>query len=404
MKKLIFLFFIAIGLSTSCVKPPVEDPDPVPAPGNVTANFDDQVFSSTTSQVVIDNVSMSLKASQEDGSFFKITLPEAPLIGTYTWSVYEPSAPGFYLAYYENAVAIPYVAARDNAGEFANFPTYTDTAELVIYGIDRANKRISGSFKFTGVRFTDETETAVETKEFTFGNFQNLPYTSTAVEEPIDENSVLPSKMVESYPGQGIADKTSEFKFFGNKITKEIITPTDGPVETRRYTYNSENLITKVESETNGNVDKRETFEYENGKLITYISEDILGGTAIKETYSHETGGSISVARFSGNLTAQDTPEGTSIISFNTDGEVSQIEFSSGSIKTYTYDNENYVFKNVQGFDKISFVDGEATGISRNIITKTEGDIPFYDYQFTYTDANFPLKRTDIGVEVNYFY
>jgi antitoxin component YwqK of YwqJK toxin-antitoxin module len=347
---------------------------------------------------------MSLKASQEDGSFFKITLPEAPLIGTYTWSVYEPSAPGFYLAYYENAVAIPYVAARDNAGEFANFPTYTDTAELVIYGIDRANKRISGSFKFTGVRFTDETETAVETKEFTFGNFQNLPYTSTAVEEPIDENSVLPSKMVESYPGQGIADKTSEFKFFGNKITKEIITPTDGRVETKRYTYNSENLISKVESETNGNVDKRETFEYENGKLITYISEDILGGTAIKETYSHETGGSISVARFSGNLTTQDTPEGTSIISFNTDGEVSQIEFSSGSIKTYTYDDENYVFKNVQGFDKISFVDGEATGISRNITTKTEGDLPFYDYQFTYTDANFPLKRTDIGVEVNYFY
>ena len=404
MKKLVFLFFIALGLSTSCVKPPVEDPDPLPAAGNVTANFDDQVFSSTTSQVVIDNVSMSIKASQVDGSFFKITLPEAPLIGTYTWSVFDASSPGFYLAYFENASAVPYVAARDNLGEFANFPEYTDTAELVISGIDRVNKRISGSFKFTGVRYTDETQTDIETKVFSLGSFENLPYSSTAVIEPIDENSVLPSKIVVSYPGQNIDDQTSLFTFFGNKIVKEVKTPSDGPVETIRYTYNSENLISKVEIETNGNVDSRQTFEYENGKLITYISSDIVGGTAIKEIYSHDSEVSISVTRFTGNLTTQETPDGTSTISFNADGEVSQIEFSAGSTKTYTYDNENYVFKNVLGFDKISFVDGEATGINRNITSEIVGDLPFYDYEFTYTTANFPLKRTDIGVEVNYFY
>ena len=151
-------------------------------------------------------------------------------------------------------------------------------------------------------------------------------------------------------------------------------------------------------------MDSREIFEYNNNKLVSYTSFDIIGEIAIKENYVHNLDGSISVVRFTGDLTTQDIPDGTSTVRFNADGEVSQIVFSSGLTKNYTYDNKNYVFKNVIGFDKISFVDGEATGISRNITSEIEGGLPNYDFQFTYTTAGFPLKSTDIGVEVNFFY
>jgi hypothetical protein len=255
----------------------------------------------------------------------------------------------------------------------------------------------------TGVIFKDDTQNDIETKEFNYGNFFDIPYTATAVVEPVDENSILPSKIIDSYPGQNIEDQTSIFTYLGKKIVKEVNTDSGGLLETTRYTYTN-NLISKIEIETDGIVDSREIFEYNNNKLVSYTSFDIIGEIAIKENYVHNLDGSISVVRFTGDLTTQDIPDGTSTVRFNADGEVSQIVFSSGLTKNYTYDNKNYVFKNVIGFDKISFVDGEATGISRNITSEIEGGLPNYDFQFTYTTARFPLKSTDIGVEVNFFY
>ncbi len=405
MKKLLFIFFIASGLFVSCVENPEENPVPLPPPGYLMASFEDQTFQSTTTVTVIDAVSMSLKASKEDGSYFKITLPENPLIGTYSWDVFEAGVTGFSLEYNEGIGTDSYLAARDDAGAFANFPTYTDTAQLVILEIDRVNKRVSGTFRFTGVRFTDDTQTAVETIEFTNGTFYNIPYTTTPVVTP--ENAVLVRRIVNSYPGAGIADQTAVYTYEGNKITKEVYTDSDGLVETTLYVYNVDNLITKIESTDIDGLVFRETFAYEENKLVAYVAIDFWEETGVKETYEHNTGGSITVSRFTGDMTSQIEPDGTSTIQF-TDGEVSSISFSTGVVKSYLYDNKKNPFKNVLGFDKIAFVDGESRGgISRNITQEsTGGPLPTFSLTHTYNTTgsaiDYPVTTSiSSGIETD---
>lgn len=382
MKKLLFIFFIASGLFVSCVENPEENPTPLPPPGNLTATFEDQSFQSITTVTVIDAVSMSLKATDIDGSYFKITLPENPLIGTYSWDVFEAGVTGFSLEYNEGIGTESYVAARDDAGTFANFPTYTDTAQLVILEVDKVNKRVSGTFRFTGVRFTDDTQTAVETIEFTNGAFYNIPYTTTPVVTP--ENAVLVRKIVNSYPGAGIADQTAVYTYEGNKIKKEVYTDSEGFVETTLYEYTG-NLITKIESTDIDGLVFRETFAYEDNKLVAYVAIDYWEETGVKETYEYDADGSITVSRFTGDLTSQLEADGTSVIQF-TNGEVSSINFSTGAVKNYLYDNKKNPFKNVLGFDKIAFVDGEsAGGISRNLTQESAGGpLPTFTLTHTY--------------------
>ena len=382
MKKLLFIFFIASGLFVSCVENPEENPTPLPPPGNLTATFDNQNFQSVTTATVIDAVSMSLKATDIDGSYFKITLPENPIIGTYSWDVFEAGVTGFSLEYNEGIGTDSYVAARDDAGAFANFPAYTDTAQLVILEVNRVNKRVSGTFRFTGVRFTDDTQTAVETIEFTNGTFYNIPYTTTPVVTP--ENAVLVRKIVNSYPGAGIADQTAVYTYEGNKIKKEVYTDSEGFVETTLYEYTG-NLITKIESTDIDGLVFRETFTYEANKLVAYVALDYWEETGVKETYEHNADGSITVSRFTGDLTSQLEADGTSTIQF-TNGEVSSINFSTGAVKNYLYDNKKNPFKNVLGYDKIAFVDGEsAGGISRNITEESAGGpVPTFTLTHTY--------------------
>jgi hypothetical protein len=404
MKKLLFIFFIASGLFVSCVENPEEIPIPLPPPGYLSATFDDQSFQSVTTATVIDAVSMSLKATDIDGSYFKITLPENPLIGTYSWDVFEAGVTGFSLEYNEGIGTDSYIAARDDFGAFANFPNYTDTAQLVILEINRIDKRVSGTFRFTGVRFTDDTQTAVETIEFTNGTFYNIPYTTTPVVTP--ENAVLVRKIVNSYPGAGIADQTAVYTYEGNKIKKEVYTDSEGFVETTLYEYTG-NLITKIESTDIDGLVFRETFAYENSKLVAYVAIDYWEETGVKETYEYNANGSITVSRFTGDLTSQLEADGTSTIQF-TGGEVSSINFSTGTVKNYLYDNKKNPFKNVLGFDKIAFVDGESRGgISRNITQEsTGGPLPTltltHTYNTTGSTIDYPATTSiSSGVETD---
>ena len=394
MKKLLLIFFVSIGLFTSCVEKPEEDPDVLPPPGNVTAEFDDQTFESVTTLVEVSPTSMALTAISEDGSYFKVNLPENPIIGTYNLSTLGDSAAGFSLEYNEGIGTDSYVAPL--AGS-------SGPAEVVILGIDQVNRRISGTFRFTGKRYRDTSPAVLEEKQITNGIFLNIPY--TLVDElTIDEDDILPTKFVVSFPGTTIANESTVYTFNNKKIVKAINTDSDGIVKTTEYSYNV-NLITKIEVKSSSNVVlKREIFVYDaSNKLLTYIISDIVNAVAVKENYVHNTDGSISVSRFIGNLSAQNTADGTSTIFFN-NGEVTEIVFSDGSAKTYTYDNSNYTLKNVIGYEKISFVGGEARGINNNVLSETIGGVPTYNFTLLYTENNFPLKATDTGIEINYFY
>ena len=400
MKKLVFLFFIAMSLFTSCVKPPVEDPDPLPPAGNVTANFDDQVFSSTTTEVIINDISLSMDASQEDGSFFRITLPEAPLVGTYTWSVYDASSPGFYLAYFENPDAVPFVAARDNLGEFANFPSYTDTAELVIYGIDKINKRISGSFKFTGVRFTDDTQTEVETRVFTNGAFTNLPYISAPIVDP--NATVLVKKITITDADNTVG--TISFFYTGDKLNYSI----DENGNKTNFLYQGNLLVEEATYlGTSSTLIEKTTYAYNNSsKLITYVNVDLLTDTGSRITYSYNSNGTIGYQEYIGTQDAQGelissgTITTTSIIENATNPITQEPQIFTGG---FTFDNKNNPFKNVIGYDKIYFSDSDMPlNFVNNILEHTDqidSDPPYVleTLTYTYNTANYPTKIVHRG-------
>lgn len=193
MKKLKFLtslaFFAAV-LFTSCGDVEPVDPAVLGAGGGGTggggtsttgvfrANFDGQTFTASTTQAIVNDEYIAITGMKSSGEMFQITVPEGGE-GTYTWSSFPSGTSGFALAYMPGSGSVPYLGARDNEGDFASFANYVDTAELVISDINTSNHTISGTFKFTGVRFTSS-GTAVETKVFTNGSF-SLSYAADVV-------------------------------------------------------------------------------------------------------------------------------------------------------------------------------------------------------------------------------
>jgi Family of unknown function (DUF6252) len=200
MKKLLFILGISIVFFTSCIPNPTEDPDP-PVPPFISqfrADYSDQTFVGTTTQAIVNDDYLAITGMKGTGEFFQITMPN-PEVGTYTWSDFDPSEAGFAMIFSQGSGNVPYLAARDDIGEFADFPDYTDTAQLTISSIDTINKRVVGTFKFTGVRFADG-GAAVDTKVFTNGSFA-LNYLDEAPSGPgnntftakLDDNVFTPT-------------------------------------------------------------------------------------------------------------------------------------------------------------------------------------------------------------------
>ncbi len=392
MKKILCLLLITIGLFQSCVPVPEEDPDVLAAPGNLSADFDGQTFVSTTETVIIDAVSMSIKAKNEvNGSYFKITLPENPIVGTYTW------AEGFTLKYFDGIGPDAFVAAKDDSGTFANFPNYTDTAQLVILGIDKVNKRISGTFKFTGVRFTDVTHTAVETKVFTNGFFQNLAYTA------VNPNATVLVKKITDTDADTTVESMEYFYTDDNKLDYTI----DGYGNRTNYTYNSADLLIEEITYvgTSATIIEKSTYAYNaSSKLETYVN--IYGDVGTRITYDHNSDGTIDYQEYSGDSSSQDVLGSNGTLSITrhienyTDPFTLESQVYTGE---FTFDSKNNPFKNVIGYDKVYFADSDmALNFANNVLQHTDqiDSDPAYILEtlsYTYNSANYPTQIVHRG-------
>lgn len=140
------------------------------------ADFDGQTFTANSTQAIVNSDYMSITGTKTTGEFFQITIPGVA-VGTYTMHSPTTSAMPFGLLYSPGSGNVPFLATDDQTGPFASFPSYVDTSEIVITNIDQVNKRIVGTFKFTGARFVGTSGTSIETKVFTSGVF-NLPFTN----------------------------------------------------------------------------------------------------------------------------------------------------------------------------------------------------------------------------------
>ncbi|WP_223678718.1 hypothetical protein [Flavobacterium hibisci] len=198
----------------------------------------------------------------------------------------------------------------------------------------------------------------------------------------------------------------TNYAYDGNKIVKITV---DGSTDGVYFTYTG-NLITKMEFKYDGDVEQINKYEYDsNNLLISFVMTEPLEEYGFKEVYKYETDGSITVTTFRGDDVAQTTANGTRKITF-TAGEITKITSTDSPSRSYTYDDKNNPFKNILGYDKISFVEGEASGIVHNIVSEKDLDNNEVtsSYVFTYNAANYPTKVTESEegetATVEYFY
>ncbi|KGO91903.1 DUF6252 family protein [Flavobacterium subsaxonicum] len=153
--------------------------------GEFKVNFNNQTFVGSTVQAVYNDQYLAITAIKPDGSAFQITVPNATAGNTYTWPQTESVDFNdlIVLAYVPAQGGNAYVGMSDDYGEFADLP-YVDTAEIKIVEINTVNHTVTGTFKFTGARFTnpeDSESVAIDTIEFTNGSFTSIPYTADVV-------------------------------------------------------------------------------------------------------------------------------------------------------------------------------------------------------------------------------
>ncbi len=172
------LFFAACNVEP--YEGTIPNPTPTVSTGEFKVDFDGQTYVASFTQAIVNNDYVSITGLKPSGEFFQITIPNAR-VGTYTLGT---NSTNFALIYSTGSGNTPFIAVNDNTGSFANFPNYTDTAQIVISNIDTINKKISGTFKFTGVKFTDTTGATITTKVFTNGSFTNLSYTADVITTP----------------------------------------------------------------------------------------------------------------------------------------------------------------------------------------------------------------------------
>lgn len=178
------IIITSFALFVSCNIEPYEGPIPSPdvplVNGEFKVDFDGQTFVSSTNQAIVNSSFIAITGLKTSGEFFQITIPNGG-VGAYSLNA-NPT--GFALIYSSGSGVSPFMAASDSVGEFANFSNYTDNSQVVITNIDTFNKKISGTFKFTGVKFADNTGNSVVTKSFTNGSFTNLEYTADVATPP----------------------------------------------------------------------------------------------------------------------------------------------------------------------------------------------------------------------------
>lgn len=180
------LIIIATFCLNSCQNEPLDPAliDAIPSPGTTTGifkvDFDGKTFVANTVQAIVNDTYVAISGLKTpSGEIVQITLP-APYnkVGTYTWKSIGPSGGIMGMAYMASNGTEAFSADEKDSGGASDFPGYTDTATITISKIDAINKKISGTFQFTGVRFKDLTGTSIETKVFTNGSFTDIPFTN----------------------------------------------------------------------------------------------------------------------------------------------------------------------------------------------------------------------------------
>lgn len=207
----------------------------------------------------------------------------------------------------------------------------------------------------------------------------------------------------------------TEFTYAGSKIVKEE--SSDGSKTI--FTYNDQDLITKLEDFQGTELQEVKTYVYDiSDNLINMTSIQMPSMQGTKWVYVHNADGTISYQKFTGddvsqtNLVATGLISSTKLVETITDPVTTEV--TTNTI-LYTYDNRNHPWINITGFDKIYFADSDwALNNLNNVLTESdqlndEEPVLRFTNDYEYTNNNFPYKSNTsqnnvITATTNYFY
>ncbi|MGC4040295.1 MAG: hypothetical protein QM710_05795 [Flavobacterium sp.] len=182
----------------------------------------------------------------------------------------------------------------------------------------------------------------------------------------------------------------TDIVYNGNKLVSA--TDSDGVIE--QYTYSGDK-ITTVKHYFEDFLEQQDNYTYDSqGRVTQYQRIDFDGEIGNRETFTYNANGTVSTIQYTGDETTQTVINSRGIIYF-TNNEVSKIEAYEADGTTlvrtvlYTYDAKNNPFKNITGFNAISYTDGDAGGILHNLATMTIDGATFTN-TMTYNSSDYP--------------
>lgn len=209
----------------------------------------------------------------------------------------------------------------------------------------------------------------------------------------------------------GSSVTTSDYLYEGSKLAK--VTSSDGTYVAYAYTGN---FITKREFYYNNVLNTKELFEYNaNGQLINYRRLNPSNTVLYTSVFQYNSDGTITISGYRGSSITQSAQIVNRKVFF-VNGQVNKIEnyiVTNGTTATevlnYTFDTKNSPYKNILGFDKLTYYDMALNGSARNVtgittvgatLANSGNDV----VQYTYNAQNYPVTANRGSIVFQYFY
>jgi len=204
---------------------------------------------------------------------------------------------------------------------------------------------------------------------------------------------------------------TSDYLYEGSKLAK--VTSSDGTYVTYAYTGN---YITERDFYYSNVLNTKELFTYNtSGQLINYRRVNPSNTVLYTSVFQYNSDGTITISGYRGSTITQ-TAQIVNRKVFFVNGQVNKIEnyiVSNGAAVTevlnYTFDTKNSPYKDILGFDKLTYYDMALNGSARNVtgittvgatLANSGNDV----VQYTYNAQNYPVTANRGSIVFQYFY
>lgn len=219
---------------------------------------------------------------------------------------------------------------------------------------------------------------------------------------PPDTSNILPTKVDIVYSDG--ETETIQYTYSGMTLIKEE--SSDGYY--KDYIYEN-NKLTEINLYNTPTLEILESYTYDAQGRVATISTNIVGTGVYEYSQTYNADNSVITTSYTGNT--NDTPNTHTI----NNGNIAIFDEGGVYTSTYTYDNKNGVFKNVELRDQFVTINSENgyalnftlnNLLSETIVDNSTMQSEDYTYTMTYTSFDYPriVQENEDGDITTYTY